>query len=152
MNVKELYLMIHPLLGGKKMNPGKKSVNVLLFMLLFLCVACIPPSTGMVGEVEGPHQIEVQLNPNPAEMLKENEFLIKVMDESGNLVENAKVEVTLSMLDMDHGDLTFSCTSQGEGMYKGKGIPVMAGDWIATVNVEKDGQSSMMEYLFEASR
>lgn len=137
----------------QSMNAGKKSVWIAFLFVLLLCSACTPPSSvGMKGKSTGPHQIEVQVHPNPAVMLKENEFIIKVKDKSGNLVKNAKVKVTLSMADMDHGDLTFSCASQGDGNYKGKGIPVMAGEWIATVHVEKDGESSIMDYLFEASR
>ena len=134
------------------MNPSKKSVYVLLLMLLFLCGACTPSSTGMEGKVKGPHQIEVQVNPEPAQVLKENEFRIKVKDETGNLVEEAMVDITLNMADMDHGDLVFSCIDEGKGIYSGKGIPVMAGEWVATVRVEKDGKTSTMDYIFQASR
>jgi len=136
------------------MNQGKKRLLIAIHIVcfLFLTGCSFSVSIGNKESTEGSHQIEVQVQPNPAVILKENEFYIFVRDQDGKPVENAKVKVTLSMADMDHGDLSFFCDSISKGVYKGKGIPVMAGEWIATVSVEQEGEKSTLEYVFQASR
>lgn len=132
---------------------GIKTVIVVGFIFFLLLTGCTPPSSSSTeGKVSGPYKIEVQVKPDPALALKENEFQIKVKDEAGKPLEEAMVDITLSMADMDHGDLVFSCIDEGQGIYVGKGIPVMAGEWIATVHVEKNGTTSTMDYIFQASR
>lgn len=129
------------------------AVGFLFVLLLFIASSCsTQPSTRVDGGGKGPFQIDVQVTPNPALILKENEFRVTVKDLNGTPVNQAKVGISLSMANMDHGDLKVAVTSLGNGSYTGKGIPVMAGEWIATVNVEDGGKSSTVNFYFQASR
>lgn len=65
----------------------------------------------------------------------------KIRDSQGNPIKGAKVAAHLNMKNMDHGTVNIPTQEIGNGMYVGQANLQMNGDWIATVKVERDGES-----------
>lgn len=126
-------------------------IGFLLMVLFFTSCNTDQTATRIEKDPKGTFQVDVKVVPNPAKILKENEFQVTIKNKEGQTIA-AKVEISLSMADMDHGDLRIPMVPQGGGIYLGKGIPVMAGEWIASVKVESGGETSVIKYYFQAVR
>jgi hypothetical protein len=88
--------------------------------------------------------------PYPAKVLRGNSFLIELADDSGAALQGASLSVKLEMLDMVCGDYEFKMTEASPGKYEGKGVPLMAGTWRATLTVEKGAQTYTIVRLLKA--
>lgn len=94
--------------------------------------------------------VQVNVQPTPPKVLKENELHIVLPPEEADKWKHAKVSVTLSMPSMDHGDLQSEATYQEPGEFVAILVPTMVGEWKADIRFEADGKSSTVSYLFTA--
>lgn len=105
-----------------------------------------------VAKSSSKYQLVVNMEPNPARTLKENEMHIRLKDLQSQYITDAVIIVSLSMKSMDHGDLTIDANPTGEGDYVAKVIPVMAGEWIAEITAKLQHDTVQTQYVFEAKR
>lgn len=73
---------------------------------------------------------------------------IKVTDNNGNPVKGAKVKASLNMKEMDHGAIPISIDENGNGQYRGLANLSMDGKWLVDVEVEKNGDKTIIEKNF----
>ncbi|MDH6353358.1 hypothetical protein M2298_005385 [Brevibacillus sp. 1238] len=103
--------------------------------------------TPMLAELSIPLQVE--LDPAPAKNVKENTLRITVPAEHAAKLANAKVSVSLTMPNMDHGAIVFEATQEKAGEYVAQIVPTMLGEWLATITFEMDGTAMSTAYSFE---
>ena len=101
----------------------------------------------MLAELSIPLQVE--LDPAPAKNVKENTLRITVPAEHAAKLEKAKVSVSLTMPNMDHGAIVFEATQEKAGEYVAQIVPTMLGEWLATITFEIDGTAMSTAYSFE---
>lgn len=65
-------------------------------------------------------------------------IVIKAVDGSQS-VTGLKITASLEMAKMDHGTIELQFTDNGDGTYQGEVELPMAGEWIADIHAEKDG-------------
>ncbi|OAH57956.1 MULTISPECIES: hypothetical protein [Bacillaceae] len=94
--------------------------------------------------------LQVNMNPQPAKILKENELRI-TWDDSMKKNPEAII-VNLSMPGMDHGDLVVEAEKKGDRAYVAKVVPVMVGTWVADIKIQTDGHITSIKHTFEAVR
>lgn len=98
-----------------------------------------PPAITVHSFQEG--RLEWQIGPYPAKALHANAFEITLQDSSGNPLRSAALAVNLEMVGMEHGDNAIELKEESPGVYRGEGVPVMAGMWKATLSLETKEQS-----------
>lgn len=94
--------------------------------------------------------LQVELEPAPAKILKENQLRIIVPAEYVDKLKQANVSIALTMLDMDHGAVSFQAEESEAGQYIANVVPTMVGNWLATITFEIDGKPVTATYAFEA--
>lgn len=67
--------------------------------------------------------------------------IVLSVTEADEGIFGAEVMATLEMEKMDHGLIDIVFTDLGDGTYEGEVELSMAGEWIATVVVERDGKT-----------
>ncbi|WP_307257618.1 FixH family protein [Oikeobacillus pervagus] len=61
--------------------------------------------------------------------------------EGSEAVTGLEITANLEMAKMDHGEIEVHFTNNGDGTYEGEVELPMAGEWIAEVQAEKDGET-----------
>jgi len=75
-------------------------------------------------------------------------FVIEVA-EKGEPVEGLNITSILEMAKMDHGTIEVSFQDKGNGKYESSITLPMSGEWIANIEVEKDGKTSEKVITFD---
>ncbi|WP_102273538.1 FixH family protein [Cytobacillus massiliigabonensis] len=78
----------------------------------------------------------------------ESPIIFKV-SEDGKPVEGLEVVAYLEMAKMDHGEIHVEFQDKGSGLYESSVELPMAGEWIANIEVEKDGESFEEAIIFD---
>lgn len=94
--------------------------------------------------------IELRYAPDPPVALKDTAFTVVVKDDKGGPITDATVEVDLSMPGMYHGENKPEMAETSPGVYEGKGILTMGGDWVAKVGVSGNVVGGFTEVRFKA--
>lgn len=81
------------------------------------------------------------INPYAAKVLHENTFTFQVTDITGAPLQGAAISVQLDMIGMVCGNYNFDMKESSPGVYKGEGVPLMAGTWKATLTINKDKET-----------
>lgn len=72
------------------------------------------------------------------------------------ILSDPEVVVSLEMLTMNCGTITFKLLPNENGQYIGEGIPVMPGTWVATATIpttsaESPNEASSISFIFEVA-
>lgn len=78
------------------------------------------------------------------------EMVIKAED-NGEPVTGLEMTATLEMAKMDHGIIEVVFSDNGDGTYVGDVELPMAGEWIAALEAEKDGETYEMTLTFDVT-
>lgn len=126
-------------------------IKGLVIIFVFLMTAFLGGCTGSTpsSQAEGYFQTELKPATTPVSTGQEVIYTVTVSHEE-QPVSGAKVEVALEMKEMDHGQNQFSVQEVSPGVYKGKAILPMSGEWQAYIRVEKDGKNETLLSSFEA--
>lgn len=71
------------------------------------------------------------------------------VSESGEMVTGMEIVATLEMAKMDHGVIEVVFSDRGDGTYEGEVELPMAGEWIANVNADYDGDTYEEVLIFD---
>ncbi|WP_146811307.1 MULTISPECIES: FixH family protein [Aneurinibacillus] len=93
--------------------------------------------------------IQIHLHPLPAKVHQKNELFITSTKPEDHSLKNTEVTITLSMSGMNHGQTTVPVEKK-DGGFLAKVTPTMAGKWTADIHIVKDGETSRIQYTFEA--
>ena len=75
-----------------------------------------------------------------------------VLDEKGKPVKNAKVEMTVTMVDMDHGTTTHEAKESAAGTYEAPAKFLMQGTWNVKVKAQKGSESAVQDFKIEVKQ
>jgi len=103
---------------------------------------------------EEPYSFEIKLQSGKTEaaVLQPNAFIVEIRRDDRRPVSGAAVDITLSMPDMFCGTSTAKAAEIAPGLYRGDGIPLMAGASSAEVKVSLNGRTYTMAHPFWAAR
>ncbi|MEB3101877.1 FixH family protein [Ferviditalea candida] len=112
------------------------------------------PDTGIlqIAATNSKYHISINLSPNPTQILHENNMIIRIRDNAGHVIHGANVSVSVSMEEMDHGNLNFAVIPSKNGEYVARVTPVMQGTWIADVTAMISHERATAKYAFKAVR
>lgn len=79
---------------------------------------------------------------------KDSPIIFKV-SEDGKPIEGLEIIANLEMAKMDHGEIHLNLQDKGNGLYESSVELPMAGEWIANIEVEKDGESFEKAIIFD---
>lgn len=118
------------------------------------CASQQQPQVMAAASAEGTleKELHVSLASEKAMILQENKLTIVLSGEMLHTFAEATVTVSLSMPQMDHGELVVQAASVGDGQYEARIVPTMIGKWDATITIEKDGHVKTIAFPFEAVR
>ena len=75
---------------------------------------------------------------------------VLVKDEAGKPVTGAKVEMTVTMMDMDHGEFKHAAAEGAPGTYGAATTKFfMVGNWNLKVKAEKGAESAVKDFKIE---
>jgi len=141
------------------MSRNSMFIYVLVIVCVALCAALVltrkasseqyAPST---VATTGPYTLQVQMASPEAKVLKPNTFTISVQEANRTPVSGAQVNIAISMPDMFCGISTAHAEEVEPGVYRGEGIPLMAGRSSAEVTVALNGQTYTVEHPFLSVR
>ncbi|WP_179232705.1 FixH family protein [Paenibacillus rigui] len=100
----------------------------------------------------GPYTLQVQMASAEAKVLKPNTFTVSVREANNTPVRGASVSIAISMPDMFCGVSTAQAEEVEPGIYRGEGIPLMAGRSSAEVSVALNGHKYTIEHPFLSVR
>jgi hypothetical protein len=128
------------------------SLGILLFLLFvglgdalggFLPHTTAPFSNGRTQSA-GDFQVTLQFTPNPPKYSGDPTTLVQmtVQGRDGQVVDGARVQLSLTMVTMDMGDNQTLAQGLGQGRYQARVAFVMPGAWQVTVTVTPPGVTS----------
>jgi nitrogen fixation protein FixH len=134
----------------------KNGLSIILLIFVIGISGCgshkIQPSPLNVMQASNKYHVGLKMNPTPAKTLKKNQLYINLTDNNNNKVSHADVTVSLSMKNMNHGDLKVSAALTKKGGYLAEVIPVMNGKWMAEVTAHIHNDTVKTIYEFESKR
>ncbi|MGC5327284.1 hypothetical protein [Brevibacillus sp. SYSU BS000544] len=135
-----------------------KSFLLRLMMIvipLFIQSACSSAPAAKSNQVvtnDQRHVIQIDLQPNPAKILKENMLHISLPASLQQELKEKTVKIQLSMPGMDHGILEVQAKPNEQGEYIAPVTPTMIGDWKAELSMEGKTQTITATFDFDAVR
>lgn len=72
-----------------------------------------------------------------------------VRDETGAPVKDAKVDMTVTMVAMDHGEFKHEAKEAKPGAYKATAKFLMAGTWNVKVKAQKGSETAVKDFKIE---
>jgi len=138
---------------GKKMrNKTVTGVVALLLVFAFAFAGCKgkqeekkAATPGALTNVMG----GLKIDPDPPVALKETTFTAMLAEKDGKPISGAQVILDLTMPGMDHGENRPKLTETAPGVYMGKGIATMGGQWDARVEVNYKGDMVSRHFPFK---
>ncbi len=127
-------------------------LSLLIGLLAAGCSAQADSTSTNTDAAGGPKlfAVDCTLNPNPATILQENAFSITVKDAQQQKITHATVTFTLSMPEMDHGDITVDAKETEDGLYSAQIVPTMVGKWIVSIHIVANGQTDQLQFPLDA--
>lgn len=126
------------------------SIFLLAMILLTGCSSQqIQPSPHVI-QASNKYHVKVQISSTPAQTLQKNKLYITLTDVNHNKVSNANVSVSLTMKNMNHGELKVPAILTDKEIYIAEVIPVMSGKWTAEVTALIQDDMVKTIYDFEA--
>ena len=137
------------------MGPIYRFFSVLTFLIGLFTAGCTAQADNTSANTDAAvspklFAVECSLTPNPATILQENAFSITVKDAQQQKIKHATVTFTLSMPEMDHGDITVDAKETEDGHYSAQIIPTMVGKWIVSIHIDANGQTDQLQFPFDA--
>ncbi len=128
------------------------SLGVLFFLLVvglgdalggFLPHTAAPFANGRT-QTAGPFQVTVQFTPNPPKYTTTPTTLVQmiVKNHAGQILDDARVQLHLTMLTMDMSANEVAAQGVGQGHYQARVAFLMPGAWQVTVTVNQPGGAS----------
>jgi len=77
---------------------------------------------------------------------------VHVTDEKGAPVKDAAVEMTVTMVDMDHGEFKHAAKESAPGVYESNAKFVMEGTWNVKVKAQKGSDSAAKDFKVEVKQ
>lgn len=106
----------------------KKLFSICLLLLIILSGCSASPN------------YEVTIDTAPKYNGESNSPITFKVAEDGKPVKGLTVTAYLEMAKMDHGEIQVDFQDNGDGLYESSVELPMAGEWIANMEVEKDGE------------
>ncbi len=75
-----------------------------------------------------------------------------VLDGKGAPLKNAKVDMTVTMVEMDHGEFKHEAKEAKPGNYNATAKFLMAGTWNVKVKVQKGSESAVKDFKIEVKQ
>ena len=112
-------------------------VLALLLVMVKVSACAAPVASPAAPTADGPPQVTLATNPDPASTTGETELGIEVKDSTGKPLSGVKVLVTADMAAHSMGAMQGEATDQGNGRYATR-VPLdMAGQWQVVVEVRQ---------------
>lgn len=127
-------------------------MTVIPFFCLSACSSAPEAKSNQVVTNDQQHIIQIELQPNPAKILKENMLHISLPASLEQELKNKNVKIKLSMPGMDHGILEVEAKPNEQGIYVASVTPTMIGDWKAEMSMEGHDQMITATFDFDAVR
>lgn len=131
----------------------KSVLSIILFLVMIWLTGCISQQSPLhATQASNKYHVTVQINSTPAKTLQKNNLYITLTDVNNNKVSNANVTVSLTMKNMNHGDLKVPAVLTDKGVYLAEVIPIMNGEWEAEVTAHIQDDLVKTIYNFEAMK
>lgn len=92
--------------------------------------------------------IRIRTDDAPVRLLEETTFYIHVQDSKGYPVNDASIQLTITMPSMYCGEFQAKITSIGDGSYEARVAPVMSGAWEAETVIRAGDRSYTVKHRF----
>ena len=112
-------------------------VLALLLVMVKVSACAAPAASPAAPTADGPPQVTLATNPDPASSTGETELGIEVKDSTGKPLSGVKVLVTADMAVHSMCAMQGEATDQGNGRYATKVPFGLAGDWKVTIEVRQ---------------
>ncbi|HEX6778362.1 MAG TPA: FixH family protein [Ktedonobacterales bacterium] len=104
-----------------------------------------PPFANGATQTAGALRVTIQFTPNPPKISGDPNTQVKLLIEGqGNqAIDDAQVQLDLSMVTMDMGVSRFAAQGLGQGGYQAEVAFIMVGQWNVTVNITPPGGAAV---------
>jgi hypothetical protein len=126
---------------------SEDQINAVVDYLSGGCATSTPTQTILDQKQNGNLTIQLFSDHNPP-VQGYDVFQILVTDSNGQPVSDATVSLDLNMTTMNMGNNHVAATPLGKGYYAGKVFFSMPGPWQATVGIQRNGQTTTVQFKF----
>ena len=104
-----------------------------------------PPFANGATQTVGALRVTIQFTPNPPKISGDPNTQVKLLiqGQDNQTIDDAQVQLDLSMVTMDMGVSRFQAQGLGQGRYQAEVAFIMVGQWNVTVNITHPGGAAV---------